>query len=107
MAKRVSRVPNDALTEIMLADHERSGDERETPQQFVEQSEPPPPEPEPLRIPPPDWRAEERARAEQEGEPAVTELEPPKSMQAQPAPKRGKSSTPRLDEFKRSLEQSP
>jgi hypothetical protein len=100
MSKPMLRPPNDALTQLMLAEHERNGGEREAPRPFVE--EPPPPAPEPFRIPPPDWRAEEQERE------IPADPEPAASLQARPAPKRSKpeaTSTPRLDQVKAWREQ--
>lgn len=94
--------PSAALTEMMLADSERP--------------EPPPPRPaervQPLirpAIPPPEWRDEERERAERDRQSAagVVEIEPPASFQARPAGKAAKSKTPNLDQVREWLGGKP
>jgi hypothetical protein len=104
MARKLTgQLPSDALTELK----QREGD-YDPPAPAIFNEEPPVPAPEPPRIPPPDWRGEERDRAERaagEAEPPVSEPEPAESLQPRPAPKRNKpKATPNLDKVRAMLD---
>jgi hypothetical protein len=103
MQVMVSRNPSEALQQIWMEDAAIEGDDDREPPPVFRQTESQP-EPEPLRIPPPDWRAEERERAKRENKSAPVELESPQSLQSRPAVKRKR--TPLLDEVKRWREQN-
>jgi hypothetical protein len=101
VARRPPRTqPSPALLELMS--EERTDDEPAL--------NPPPPaeQLQPLirpSIPEPDWRSEERERAERD---APVELEPLESLQSRPAVKQTKRKrTPLLDEVKRWRDQNP
>jgi hypothetical protein len=103
----MSKPLSDALMELQIQDAERSGEryDPEPPDLFTE--EPPSPAPPGLVIEKPDWREEERERAERNRKSAPIELESPQSLQSRPASKQTKSKrTPLLDEVKRWREQN-